>query len=408
MEVYDVIVAGGGPAGSSAAATLCRLGKKVLLLDKARFPRDKVCGDCFPLPCVRVLERLGAMSKFEQTGFEQVRGLTLSAPGGSCVKGLAVDLEAEKSFILPRRIADEILFRHACKLGAQPLEEGEVTGMQAGPGGVREVLVKRGRQLSEERYRGRIVIGADGVHSAVARHAGIRTACKPNHRCFALRAYFDGVKGLDDTAEIHFLPEVLPGYLWIFPTSATSANIGLGMHESQIRRHHVHLDALFRKVLAGNPLLQRRVDGARQMDKVRGWPLSLATGAHATVADGVLLAGDAASFVDPATGEGIFYALRSGEMAAEVASQALEEGDTRARRLAAYEALWRAEFGSNFRSSSLIQRLMMHPSLVDWIFSRASRTQAAADMLTRIIGDVLPKRLFFSWAFASRLLKAGA
>ena len=184
-----------------------------------------------------------------------------------------------------------------------------------------------GHRGPEETLTARVVLGCDGFNSIVARRAGLY-AHDPPHWVVALRCYYEGVTGTTDEIELHFVDEVRPGYFWIFPLENGGANIGIGMVHSEMKRRGVDLKRSLEQVI-GRPPFAERFAEARRLERPVGWNLPVGSRRRRPChGDGFLLLGDAASLIDPFTGEGIGNALYSARIAAEVCREAVGRGAT--------------------------------------------------------------------------------
>jgi menaquinone-9 beta-reductase len=351
----DVIVVGAGPAGSSAAAVLGERGRKVLLVDKLTFPREKTCGDGMTFKCLDPLRRLGILEPFLAAARFQTRGYSLwfSDYTELTVRRSMGDGAAFVT-ILPRYDFDDLIY------GAAVRHEG-VTFV---PGCTARRLVTDGpRVLGVEvdvagegtvTLHAPLVIDASGANSALAVQAGAGNQ-DPTRCALALRGYYDGVSGLGDTVEFYFDEEILPGYFWIFPMSATSANIGCGTFQHIIEARKLDLRAVMARFFERHPVASRKLGGAVLRGGLKGGKIPLAIDfSSSRVRPGLILTGDAASFTDPITAEGISYAMGTGIMAAEVADDALGHGDTSATALAAYDVAWKAKFLPQFSKAPVL------------------------------------------------------
>lgn len=388
-----VCILGGGPGGSTVAMQLARHGVQAVLLEKATFPRDKVCGDALSGKVMRTLERLDPALAAEVKRDGQAMpswGVTFVAPSG---RSLRVPFSRETGVgeapgvILPRMRFDELLFQHARKApGINVLEGTTAKAFERTPQGWR-VEAQRG----EERIAisSRLIIDASGANSSFARHvAGL--PMEPRHHAAGVRAYYRGVQGLDPKGfiELHFLPELLPGYLWIFPLPQGRANVGLGLRSDMVRQRKVDVKTLFHEMLATHPTLKARFSSAEAEGPVQGMGLPLASKRYPLGGDGYLLVGDAGHLIDPFTGEGISHAMISGVHAADVAADMVKRDVVTASEAKQYEArVWR-RLGQEVAISTRLQQLSFKPWLFNFVVDRANRNPALADTISSMFTDL--------------------
>jgi len=358
----DVVVVGAGPSGSVTAAALARHGRDVLLLDRARFPRDKACGDGVPPGTVAILNELGAGGVIRDAGFHPIHGLRLVSPRG---RQWSVHLRPRRDdtgfYVAPRLVFDELLRRHAIASGAA-FQRGRVQSLIEECGVVRGVnAVIDGAEVSID---ARVVIGADGATSLVARSL-LGDKQPADRRAVAVRAYADGIETIPHTIEFHWYARFAPGYGWIFPTGPGSANVGVVVRADAFKRRGITLDDLLEEFLHA-PDLRRRAQRVVVRDRA-SWQLPYAVpGALRASFAGALLVGDAARLVDPLTGEGIHNAVVSARLAADVVHDALSRGDVSAASLREFDARCERELGALIRRAYRAQRhLAAHPRLLE-------------------------------------------
>lgn len=319
-EPFDVIVVGAGPAGASAAYHLASRGRRVLVLDRRRFPRDKVCGDGLTRPAVALLSEMGVLESL--AGAQMVRGMRAYVGGRG---GRDFDYPSDNhGLVIPRIRLDAALCRHAAAAGARFAEEASATDLLVEDGTVRGVRVAH--QGSVIDVFAPAVVVANGSGSRLAERAGI-VAPSGVRLGVAIRAYRSDVEGLEDLLEIHAplvdpgAREVLPSYGWIFPIGPRAANVGVGVFEPEPRTNVRHL---MRRLLAQLEAAGRLRPGDDA--DWRGAPLRFDFAPGRCAGAGFVLAGDAAGMVSPFSGEGISYALESGRLAAEVIDRNLVAG----------------------------------------------------------------------------------
>jgi flavin-dependent dehydrogenase len=364
--VFDVIVCGAGPAGSVAAAVLARGGARVVLVDRARFPRDKLCGDTINPGALAVLRRLGLSAGVESASLP-IDGMIVTGEDGArvrCEYG-----HGARGLALLRRDLDAALVSGAVHAGAR-LEEGVIVRgpLLDGDGRVRGVMFA-GRDGRDVRVPAPIVVAADGRRSRVALALGLlRHPRRP--RRWAIGAYFEGVEGLSPFGEMH----VRGGrYVGVAPLPSGGANVCL------VASRDAALDepaALLLDTIAREPELRDRFAAAR-MTSVPAVLGPLAVDAAAAGAPGLLLAGDAAGFIDPMTGDGLRFAVRGGELAAIVALASLA-GEVRMPHLR-LARLRRREFAGKWRFNRALRSLVSR----DITVAAASRLAHAAPWILR-------------------------
>lgn len=342
-HLYDVIVVGAGPAGSSAAYHLANMGVDVLLLDRAAFPRDKRCGDAVMPPAVAELALMGLTDEMGQhfITVERIGQWRKDQPAVYAPIG-------NSAYVAPRVDFDALLCQQALKQGAKWLE---VT--------VEELVLNQGYALLRARREGRpvrlqarLAIAADGSGSRLARRllvgepaANLNALTKPKDdraRFTALRGYFRDVEGLEDTLEFYFLENKI-FYYWIFPCGQGLANVGVIASMEQLRTYKVDLGEALMAFLQA-PELCGRAMRARLVGPWGAAPIAAGLRGSALFGERLLCVGDAAALVAPHSAEGISSALWSGRVAAETAVAALKSNDFSFTTLSTYGRVVRARY----------------------------------------------------------------
>ena len=417
MVDLDLLVVGAGPGGATAAAHAARRGLRTLVIDQARFPRDKVCGDAVSGKSVDALRRLGLMDRFAEMEPEGKTlgswGVTFSGPYGDEVAipfTKMLDAPQAPGFLCDRVTFDNELVDEAVRSGATVWQETKAKGLifdEASDGeALRVVGVEAERGGEPIDLRAPLVVGADGPYGVTARDLGMKQLVE-KHYCGGVRAYYEGVTGFHDLnfIELHFVDEAIPGYFWIFPMGGGRANVGLGMLSSEIKKRGVKLKPLLDKLVQHHRFAHRFRD-ARRLGPTRGWGLPLGSKPRPLAGDGWLLVGDAGSLIDPFTGEGIGNAMISGEKAAEWAERARDAGDFSAGYLKGYEEDVLGYLKGELRLSHAMQRLSSWKWLLNTVIQKANRSPELADYISTMFDDESQRKKLVSPAFYLRVLTA--
>jgi len=405
----EVIVVGGGPAGASTAWALARDGIDVLVLDRARFPRDKVCAEYLSPEASRILSDMGVLEEVERTNPAHLAGMRVRAPNGLVADGEFASNHGFRGFrdrglAIRRTILDEIVLRGARAAGARVQEEMRVTDIyRNGSNRVHGVqaLDANGAQRT---LRARYVVGADGLRSVIARRLGLVKTSRFWPRRIALVAHYQNVQGVGDMGEMHVDYD---GYFGVVDVGGLM-NVAVVVPLSRANKIDNKTE-FFENWIASRPHLAERFQGAKRITPVR------ATGPFATAsrrawASGAALVGDAADFFDPFTGEGIYAALRGGEVVAPYIAEALfYQSDTdESRILAGYDRARKREFGGKWKLERIVGMAIAYPYFLNNAARVLSRRKDMADLLVGVAGDFIPPRLVLSPRFLFTLFVSPA
>ncbi len=371
----DVVIVGAGPAGSAAAQHLATAGVRVVLLERAAFPRDKPCGDGVAARGLAVLARIGLGEWASRFPMPEV--LRFTSPDGQ-VLDLHPKTDDDHCYgrTIPRRLLDARLVQAAVKAGARLVERTRVRSVEW-TAGSRPRVVAEGLKVGAQ-----LVILADGSHAPVTRRLGL---VQGPPELVAIRRYFAGDIGPFGRVEIHFQLGVIPGYTWLFPMGGGHVNVGTGTFTQRIRRGVVALREVLARFVADCPITEGRLAQAEPIGPVRGHPLRTRLGGTRTHAERLLVVGDAAGLVNPLSGEGIAPALESGELAATHALAALKAGDFSARALASYSQALQTRYGADQRAARFLRLALSAPRLLNHVFRRLRRDGELALLIGYIV-----------------------
>jgi len=389
MQSAEVVVVGGGPAGASLAWRLARSGVDVLVLDRARFPRPKPCAESLSPEASRVLHEMGVLAELERGPAAQLRGIDVRAPNGTVLRGDFVAAHgyrgfAERGLSVRRELLDQALLEAARRAGARVTEGVRVTGVTRD-----NARRANGVETAAGTVQARLVVGADGLRSLVSHRLGLaRRSTGP--RRLALVTHYAGVSGISDRGEMHVERD---GYVGIADVGGGHATVALVVPHAQARAAAGDKEGFLAAWLSCRPHLAARFARA-----IRVGPVT-ATGpfcsrARRAWAPGAALVGDAADFYDPFTGEGIYAALRGGEMLAGAVETSLATRDLRAadEPLRAYDAQRRTEFAGKWLVERIVAGVVARPRLMNRAAGGLAARKELADLLIGVTGDFVPAR----------------
>lgn len=384
-----VCIIGGGPGGCAAALQLAKHGVPAVLLEKATFPRDKVCGDALSGKVMRTLERLSpdlARTVKEHVGSMPSWGVTFVAPNGRALR-VPFSRETGKGeapgAILPRLDFDALLFDAVKRTPGVTILEGASAKEFERVGKGWRITAKG----TEAAIQADHILDASGANSTFARQVG-GLQLEPEHHAAGVRAYYSDVHGLDADGfiELIFLKDLLPGYLWIFPLPNGRANVGLGLRSDVVKKRGVDLKALMVNLVSEHPQLRDRFGQAKQEGPVQGMGLPLASERRRLSGPGYMLIGDAGHLIDPFTGEGISHAMISGVYAADHIAQRIAT-DSAVPMQAYDERVWK-RLGKEVAISTRLQHMANYPRLFNFVVDRATKNPALAQTISSMFNDL--------------------
>lgn len=402
----EILIIGAGPAGAGTALFLAKQGIPCVLTDKAAFPRDKICGDALSGKVVEVLKKLDPAyleELYTNEKFLGSWGVTFVSPDAQSLRVPFSKKDAQSlppGFIAKRFDFDNWLFQ---KAKAHPLittyESVEIRNYER----TNQHIIAHTKEGII--FRTQLVIACDGAHSSFAKNiAGIKTEAA--HNCFGLRAYYKGVSGLDaeNFIELHFIKDVLPGYLWIFPLPNGEANVGIGMRADKLNKKKINLKKTLEKALAQNDTLRERFSKAELLEEVKLYGLPLGSQKRKLSGKNYILCGDAAQLIDPFTGEGIGNALMSGSYAAAQAARCIKSNNFSESFMQQYDCDVYTRLWSELQLSYRLQQLVNFPSLFNFVVRKANSNQVLQETISCMFEDMDMRARLKTPAFYFKLL----
>jgi geranylgeranyl reductase family protein len=386
MKRFDVIISGAGPAGSTCALFLAKSGLKVLLLDKEKFPRDKVCADNKSWICTNIVKELGLERQFSKLAKQEITRMLFSSPSG---EEITVELDSNvikqrgAHYNVRRMVFDDFLFQNAKK-------NKNITTMETFT--VEKVLREKnqvkvqGKHLGRKKtVEGKIIVGADGALSPTAFSLGLNPVVKKRNATNT-RAYFKGVKCDRNKVELHYLKGVCPGYFWIFPVDGDLCNVGLGMATVDVEKRKVNTKELLERIIKSEKFAPR-FRKAKRVSEFKTWFVTVGGSRKKICCDNAVLIGDAANTALTFSGEGVGPAMRSARIAAKIIENAFMKNDFSEKMLKEYEdELWKV-IGPERKGMWFMEFLIKNPGAFDLMVKKANKSQKLRSLASEIGTD---------------------
>lgn len=406
-----VAIIGCGPAGAGASLFLSKAGIAHVIIEKAVYPRDKICGDGCSGKTTFVLRKANPAFLEEifndASRFLPSHGVTFVAPNG---KALEIPFSPGKSsqqyppgFTSKRFDLDHFLFQKLKSPHAHIIQDATVKHIEKSGKGF--IISYQVNGATQQLYCD-LLIGADG-DKGISRKTLLQDNTVAKTAAVGLRTYYNGVKGLhqEHFIELHFIKAILPGYFWIFPLPGGGANVGICMDSALVRKNKINLRAVMQEVIRSHPDISPRFENANMTDSIHGWGLPMGTEKTRVSGEGFIITGDAASLIDPFTGEGIGNALFSGMLAAEAAIKALQANDySEAFMKQQYDDILFSRIGEELKLSYTIHKLLRYPWLFNMIVNKANKSVSLRSTMSSMFADLDVRALLRKPSFYWKIL----
>lgn len=351
-NIFDILILGAGPAGTSAALALKDSGLTIALVDKASFPRHKTCGDAIPGPTLKALRQIipDFDTELKQLTLKQsIKHCHIVAPNN---KTIGIDWQAE-AYNSPRESFDNFLFTQVKKHTATKIFEG----FEA-----HEISRENGIWSLKERHndttlQAKLLIGCGGANSILSKHVANHVLDRERY-CTAVAAYYKGINSDDLTNKFYLFKNYLPGYFWVFPLGDNTFNVGFGIVSSQAAKHNIKLREVMDSIISQEPNVKPLFATAEKVSEVKGFGLPIGGKEIPISGEGYMLAGDAASLIDPLQGHGIDKAAYSGIFAAQQAVACFEKNDFSVDFLKLYDQKVYAKYGAELKRNYQLMRML--------------------------------------------------
>lgn len=389
----QIVIAGAGPAGLSASIQLSRDKIHHILLEKGDFPKDKICGDALSGKVLDIMKKLdtGMAERFysrRETAlgsygvkFVSPAGISLDVP----FKNDLSKLTQAPGFISKRTDFDQFLFE---ELNFQYCDFRPNTSLKSIRREAGGLVLQCMKESSYEDLACDMLIGAEGDRSVAARQLGMYEK-DLKHYCAGIRCYYTNVTGMhgNNFIELHFIKDILPGYFWIFPLPGNQANVGIGIRSDIVSERKINLREKFNRIIQSHPEISKRFQGAEALEEPKGWGLPLGSKRRQLSGNNFLLTGDAASLIDPFTGEGIGNAMLSGMTAALSAREAIAQYRFDESFLRQYNDEIYRKLGPELKLSNSLQKLSNHAWLFDFVVRKAVKNKTLQETITSMFDD---------------------
>jgi geranylgeranyl reductase family protein len=367
VERFDAAIVGAGPAGSAAAIFLARRGYAVALLDKSLFPREKLCGDFLGPANWEIFRKLDIQDALLSLEHQKVESFRISTSSDvAAIPFPPQDARYSFGLGLRRSLFDDLLLRLADNEGVAVRQGCKLSHLMR-EGTSWSIILDD--SSAEAKFHSTLLIGADGRNSWVAHRLGVASPGEKSGKFIAFQLHLRGCKNIDGAVHIHLFPG---GYAGLVGLGGDTANLCFTVEKRKVSECPT-VDSLLDKYLYRNPHLREALSASKRVGDVRAvYPVYFPP--RRCYGDGFLLVGDAARVTEPVTGEGVYFALKTGELAADVADLAFQEGNLSAWQLASYDVVCRKALAWRQRINGLTRAVIYRPHLLTTLVRLSSKS----------------------------------
>lgn len=409
MIYKDVCIIGAGPAGITTALFLAKKGIACTIIDKSKFPRDKICGDAFSGKVSWVLRKLEIDLDIEisKQDFQIPSwGIKFYGSKNNELKipfKLNYDSSKDKApgFIASRLEFDNFLVQKAKENpNIEFIEEISIIGYKKNIDSITIYNKDKNFQLEAK-----LLVVANGAYSKLAKEL-VGLDVEEDSNSLGIRTYYKNVEELDKEGyiELHFLKEFSPGYFWIFPMANGMANVGAGIRTDLMKKDRINIKKEFKNIIEHHPVISKRFKNAELIDGIKLYGLPLASKKRKLSTNNVLLLGDSAALIDPFTGEGIGNAMISGMLAADQVEKSLNSNDFSENCLSDYDNTLYKRLSSEFQLSKKMQDLSKYPFLINFVVNKARRNKELQELISCMFENVDIREKFKNPMFYLKIL----
>ncbi len=405
LGLFDVVIAGAGPSGSTCAFHLAKSGCKIALVDKANFPRNKICGDGLTGYTLFELNEMGRNILDEFLSLNKIypiNGVRLYGPDTNYIEFQNVfrnKFTDKFCYVCKRCDFDDFLFRKLKSFdNISFFENFKVQNIETSKNNIKVYN-------DASSITAKVLVGADGANSMVSRKL---LNYKPiwKHNCLAVQCYYENIKPHEkrNTVEVFFLRETLPGYLWIFPGKDNFYNVGMGLIAGDVRTEKTDIKQLFINIINKYSFLQEKFHNAARISKLNTSLIPLGSYKRKMSGERFVITGDAASLTNPFSGEGIAYGMNSGRIAANHIINCLNKNDFSSSMMKQYDKAINKKLRRKLNISYRFQKFAKNPKIINKVIGKVQRNEKLKKTIEMMLKNPSKYKNFFNPVFYYRFI----